>query len=283
MTIARIIRLSGNQGSGGPAAPTYTPVFKSNFTGGSVGSAPAASEWGFVQQNSLKYSNDVAGPFGESQCGKLIVPGGGLYPSSYFFAGYIFPSAISMADGDDLYIRVYHRITSSFCAAYSNTSGTNDGYGNTKWFRGYFDGHPFWTFHLENFSQQSCNASGPRIGDIETDTGVSGFEGSGIVLARDQWFAMQIHVRNSSVAANAFCRVWIDYTYVGQLSTPTMTTHPGGTSSFELVLGDYWNGGSHQDSTIYLGDIIASKQTPNTLDSGGRPYIHPLHKKADFA
>lgn len=265
-----------------PPAPTYAPLFISNLTGGNVGNAPISSEWSFVQQNSIKYSSDVPGPFGESKCGKLIVPGGGVYPSSYFFAGYIHPET-TLTSGEDLYVRVYQRFTSSFCAAYSNTSGTNDGYGNTKWFRGYFNDHPFWTFHLENFSFRSCNPSGPRIGDIETDTGIAGFESSGVILNRDEWIAMQLHVRCSSVAANAFCRVWLGETYLGQLSTPTMTTHPGGTTRFSLVMGDYWNGGAHQTSTVYLGDIIVSKQTPNTLDSGGRPFIHPSHKKADFA
>lgn len=269
--------------SGEPDAPTYTPLFLSNLTGGNVGDEPISSEWGFGQQASLKYSTDIAGPFGESKCGKLIIPGGGVYPQSYFFGGGITSSTFSLTSGDNLWIRQYQRFTAGFCAAYSNTDASGmDGYGNTKWFRGYFDDHPFWTFHLQNFSHQSCNVNGPRIGDIETDTGIDGFEGAGVILTRDEWLAIQLHVRCSSVAANAFCRVWIGETFIGELSTPTMTTHPGGTSTCYIRLGDYWNGGSYQSSTVYLGDTIVTKQTPNTLDSGGRPFIHPLHKKADF-
>lgn len=277
------ILVRSHAGSGGPAAPTYTPLFRSNFTGGNVGDEPISSEWGFGQQASLKYSSDVAGPFGETKCGKLIIPGGGVYPSSYFFGGGITSNTFLLTSGDDLWIRQYQRFRSSFCAAYSNSDASGmDGYGSTKWFRGYFDEHPFWTFHLDNFGFRSCDASGPRIGDIETDTGIAGFEDAGIILTRDEWLAVQLHVRCSSVAANAFCRVWIGSTYVGQLSTPTMTTHPGGTSTCYVRLGDYWNGGAYQTSTVDVGDTIVSKETPNTLDAGGRPYIHPLHRKADF-
>jgi hypothetical protein len=86
----------------------------------------------------------------------------------------------------------------------------------------------------------------------------------------------QIHWSTTS----GWIRVWDHDTYIGQFSAGA-TLEPG-TYFTNLVLGDYWNGGSRQSTSWYIDELIITTQTPNTLDGGGRPYIDPRTKASDF-
>jgi hypothetical protein len=142
------------------------------------------------------------------------------------------------------------------------------------------------TYQLGGFSGSSCSSAGssPTLSFLTVEgvpngdhVSLEGVNGPRIV-PRDQWRALQFQIHWSTTAG--WVRVWDHDTYVGQFSAGA-TLEPG-TYLTNLVLGDYWNGGSRQATSWYIDELIITAQTPNTLDSGGRPYIDPRTKASDF-
>jgi hypothetical protein len=191
-----------------------------------------------------------------------------------------------------MWIRVYHRFPSTFCAGYGTKSG--DGWGYTKWLRLQFNTTSTFqwdtesarlTYQLGGFSGSSCSpaASSPTIATLTVEGVPNGefvwFDRSNArAVQRDQWRALQFQIHWST--SSGWVRVWDHDTYIGQF-TGGATLKPD-TYLTRLILGDYWNGGSRESTNWYIDEVIITAQTPNTLDSGGRPYIDPQTKVSDF-
>ena len=85
---------------------------------------------------------------------------------------------------------------------------------------------------------------------------------------------------------------WLGETYLGRGfdpnagNTETFGTSPSGITTLDNIrVGDYWNGNAFQTTFTYQDEYIfynATGNPPNTLDSGGRPYISPSHQVSDF-
>lgn len=266
-------------------SPTYTPVVNMNFIGTN---GNPITEFASIEASSMTYSNTVTGPFSESTVAQCTIPAYAGGAGTRLFGGNI-SNTLSLAgtDGDELWIRIYHYFPSAFCAGYS-TGG--DGWGATKWIRWEFnDATPVGariTHEIGGFANASCASS--AVAPNTWGTIVEGVVGSETlpiatpaIIPRDSWVALQFHVKFSNTPANSFVRCWVDETYVGEETG--IATKPAGSNVIDLlVYGNYWNGGSHQANTWYIGDVIVTAEEPNTKDSGGRSYIHPDTKKADF-
>jgi hypothetical protein len=102
-------------------------------------------------------------------------------------------------------------------------------------------------------------------------------------VPRDQWFSLQVHVKVASAATGGgFMRVWIDDQYILQHSKATLAN-----STYKIKewgIGDYWNGVPWTDGqpsttdSFWMDDVIIATDytgygAPQTVDSGGRPYI----------
>lgn len=270
-------------------SPSYTPLFTYTASGRTAGQQLVD----FAPEGTAPaYSNDVAGPFGQSPVIKVF----GTAGSNWFGGRWnheFRQSSSQLLSAGNMWIRVYHRFPSAFCAGHGSTSG--DGWGVTKWLRLQFNTTSSFqwetesarlTYQLGGFSGNSCSSAGssPTVsiltvegvpnGDHVSFDSVNGPR----IVPRDQWRALQFQIHWSTTAG--WVRVWDHDTYVGQFSAGA-TLEPG-TYLTNLVLGDYWNGGSRQSTSWYIDELIITTQTPNTLDGGGRPYIDPRTKASDF-
>ncbi|HEU4654400.1 MAG TPA: hypothetical protein VFS47_10455 [Steroidobacteraceae bacterium] len=97
-------------------------------------------------------------------------------------------------------------------------------------------------------------------------------------LVRGKWQALQTHWHFGD--SDGYVEGWVDDTYLGRSNHTTLKS---GATVDGIVYGDYWNGGFPVDQAFYYDDVIVTAQKPNTVDSGGRPFIHPSHKVSDFS
>jgi len=201
----------------------------------------------------------------------------------------------------------------------SNSFGGGDdlvldyGPGSTLWYRCYFyfpstlsfsnaGGHDAWGWGKFLMMCKRGHIS-PRAylqltSQIQLDYGDSGFDQTKTyiindgslgnctsgedVLPRDQWTALQLAWKISSTG-DGWYRAWADDTYLGGCDAPNV---PDGYTVATWGIGNYWNGlawvQGDSTSAFYIDDIIITADQPNTVDSGGRPYIHPSHYPSQF-
>lgn len=259
----------------------YTPIIARGFQEGTVGS-PVQNFTPSSSPSTVTYSDDIPGPFGEGKVVKMSIANNGLFYGGRF-GGWGNQGSLN---GADLWLRIYHYFPSSFCAGYTNVL-ESDGYGSTKWIRLQYStgvSHRL-TLQMENFSGNGCG-TGPRMGHV-TNEGMLDNQhntrfASPITLARNQWLALQMHVRFGTTRANSFVRLWVGDTFLGAADMGAATLSSANASIVDLVYGDYWNGGSRGNNFWYIANVIATRQQPNTVDSGGRPFISPNHDARFF-
>jgi hypothetical protein len=194
------------------------------------------------------------------------------------------PTLPTIVEGSNLWLRSYQYLPNNFCAGYQSGS---DGYGDTKWLRIGFgregtdaDAGRF-TLQLSNFTADSCST-----GPILSKATLEGFGGGSLAvfpspktIPLGQWSAIQFQIYFHPT--NGFVRAWVGEDYAGEYSINTMPLAlDKGIDS--LVFGNYWNGKPAQDTELWTQDIIATVETPNTLDLGGRPFISPSSRSEDF-
>ena len=183
-------------------------------------------------------------------------------------------------------------IPSAFCAGWDT-----GGWDNVKWLAFEIDDGvestgPRFTFQLGEFTEGACASSSvapnTRLFTLEQSSTYSPFSaqnqyfGSPVALPRDQWVALQVEIHYAS-GTDGYLRVWLGETFIGEITGLT-TFIASVENPFQLRLsnGLTWNGCSYQANTRYIQIPIGTIQTPNTLDSGSRPFIHPDHKLSDF-
>lgn len=265
-------------GGGGPEAPTYTPWLLSALSSGTNG-ANASNHFNNLSGRDTKMSNDIAGPFEESLVVKVTAATGasGNYGGSYL------NSSVALSAGDETWIRKYCYFPSGFCAG---CGGGGDFDSTLKFLRYQFVNGDRVTAKLGGFTNGSCasSASAPTMRGVASEIGVDGnnYDASPIVIPRDQWVALQWHLTHGTTTGASALEMWVNEEYSGSITIEGIH-YPGSASNIDyLVEGDYWNGDVQESTFYYLSNIVATKETPNTLDGGGRPFIHPDHAVADF-
>lgn len=263
--------------------PTYTPLMLETWSEGTNGNTISTSN--FVPRGSTStatYTNAVTGPFGAPITGQFTIEEAGRNFGGSLAGGV---GGTTCAEGTSMWIRVANRIPAEFCAGYQLSTGEgSDGYGSTKWIRlGFAPTGQRLTLQLSGFLDSACGTN-VSVGYISDEIGGSGpqYFPSSPVLARNTWNMIQIRIYFSTNASLGYAELWIDDTYIGQ--TGNFQTLPVGDDVLnDLTLGDYWNGASQADNTWQWDEIIVTQETPNTLDSGGRPYISELTQVSDFS
>lgn len=271
------------------AAPSYSPIVANTLAGGTNGNNVAGISG---VGPGMQYSNDITGPFGESTVAKVSVTAG-----EHGYGGWVDLNAHNLSNtnlaGTDLWIRVYHYFPSGWCAGYIlNNAQGDDGYGSTKWMRlNWANSGAHMTYQLSEFAHAACSTSGssPTVGFVSLEGFLDGGTGfywvtSPPLISRGTWHALQWHVHFATTEADSYIRLWIDDTFIEQPPKQCATISAGGGTDFidALVFGDYWNGTPWQSTAHYIANLIITRETPNTTDAGGRPYISPSANAADF-
>jgi hypothetical protein len=207
--------------------------------------------------------------------------------------------SLGIGPGDHVWIRAYHYFPVGFCFSSDPDSGAPEGnWGNIKWYRFEFSGERRNTIQIGDLggtaiaTEPTCGATA-GWGGMTDEYGGNGenkaypsASPAPAEITRGSWLALQTHIYFQS-DNTGYAENWVNDTYLGRLvSVPSgATTFPtcptSGALSF-IVFGDYWNGYPGFTQDFYIDDIVITSQTPNTVDSGGRPYISPTTRVSDF-
>lgn len=260
-----------------PAPPTYKPA----FTWSAANGTPGRTLDGLNALGDTRYSDDIRGPFGAPVSAKQSLRAGSMWFGAYLL------DHLNLREGDDLWVRIYQFFPESFCFSYGG--GENDGWGATKWIRAQTSSgrstielgtagtmnDPTYAFKRN----PTCGTVTAMYGDInEMGAGNRPFpQYTSAPIVRGRWQAIQVHWR---FGPNGFVRGWVDDKYLGQSNHTTLRS---GARVEEIVYGDYWNGGIPKNQHFYFDEIIITTQQPNTVDDGGRPFIHPGTRVSSFS
>jgi len=256
------------------AGPTYTPMVIEDYEGYSNGAAidPTWTTRSFVDSSRplsgtksgvIKFKNNTGGQVGnfygfEKQLGGSVGIGETVWYRAYFY----FPSTVSLnyhngsGDGGDGWgYMKFLALKGSAGVLYTQLASLRRlDYGDPN-----FANTTFASAH--DFGIPSCTNMG------------------GVVIPRDRWVAIQVAHHLQTTGNGMWTRIWMDDTFVGECAQNQGVT--AGYSIYEWKLGNYINGGGHiqggSTDTFWIDDVVITKQTPNTTDSGGRPYIHSTH------
>ncbi len=190
---------------------------------------------------------------------------------------------VAVGPGETVWYRVRLFLPATLSLSYGDTSG--DGFGWNKFLVMARPGHGSPRMYVQPSSP------------YEVDYGDPGFYGTGLYVnhdglgdaycrlleetytfPRDRWFALQMawHVATDG---SAWIRVWSDDEFLGECAGAGEV--PDGYVVQSWGIGDYWNGGAWiqggSTGDFWLDDVVVTAETPNTIDAGGRPFVHPDH------
>jgi len=270
----------GGNGAGGASVPGYTPFAMADCDDGAVDQdAVGPDALASVEGPGVVYSVEQAVDGVGQSCKSLGNAG------QNFFGGRFRTDGMDLGAGDDLWMRQALYFPTGFCFGFGTTSG--DGWGSTKWIRLEFDnggsmGSPGdrLTLQLGNFASQACNDTATLWGATREYISAFNFTPNGappIETGRWHFIQWQVHFATD---ASGYIRFWLDDTFLGQVDGATLSD-PSNRADF-IMYGDYWNGSPYQDVSWYFDEVILTKQAPDTIDSGGRPYIAPAARVADW-
>lgn len=251
----------------------YTPILKRDFSGGTNGSLASGSTAFIAPESRTIFSNAITGPYGEP----IVCRTGFTAQDQGAFGGQLWGGSLSVSDGDDLWIRVWDYFPSTWNFGYSPNNPTNDGWLATKWFRYFFSsgGDNCWqTAGAGNLWGLTCESGG----NFNLDYPTAGITAP--TLPRNQWICRDYHVRHHNNASLGFIRAWQDGVFIGQINGTTKAA--GAVNITQFLVGNYYNGGAPGAQVYYMANIIVTTQTPDAVDSGGRPLIGMTRKVADF-
>ena len=269
-----------------PRAPNYSPQLLINAEGGAPGQLVTDYAKATAPEKKV-YSSTMQGPFGSG----ISIQEKQTEAGQHFFGGAL-KDGINAGEGKDVWLRVYHFFPQGYCYGYSNqTPPANyaDGNGKMKWFRLQYSNNERFTVELGGFANvgakgQSCPSSSTVWGAIEEFSHASGGlralpNSDAKPIPRGQWAAVQVHIHLSSSAGSGYLEAWVDDTYLGRKASETL---PPNAQLQSVWYGNYWNGGAPSQQHWFIDEIIMTTAAPDTTDSGGRRYIHPQTRVADF-
>jgi hypothetical protein len=284
----------------GGSSPTYTPIVAEDFSGGSLSATYSPTSW----KSGASIYDDTYAKTG-SQSLKITAAAGEPYPTcggDTYFGGYQ-AFAIPIPIGNTVWYRAYLYFPSTFSWGYVFQSGTDSTEGSNCGFGGADGNGPLKFMRLSpttgtsriylqpycqrrNVAQPSGNITriisetGPTFADLDN--------ADGKVLI-GEWVALQIAVKVAS-DSSGFIRYWLNDNYIGEATGPTVSS---GNSLAHWGFGTYWNGVHYTDGSagredFWVDEVICATDiegygAPNTLDSGGRPYITSTTYVGDFA
>lgn len=286
------------------AGVTYTPWYADAWDQGTVSSISPIIYASGIQ--GVWTSNAIAGPFGEAKV-QRITPF--FFSDGDYFGGTISDGvggrlSRNLPIGTETWWRIYYYFPSSWCAGADqgkypandiDQSDTPDGSANWKWLRLYFgpSGSPTGSLvcKIAGLANHACASAsaGPYMLGVAVEgaadgTGNDYLTSTPAVIPRNQWVALQWYLKHGTTTGTSEIRMWMNSTYLG--SVPLVRAlHSGAANEkiFAAVLGDYCNGGAEEPYTdCYVSNAIFTDDPPNTLDSGGRPYIAPATRITDF-
>lgn len=273
-------------------SPGYTPWYKNTWAPtGTVGSVAntiinnTGIQQMFVADPAAEFGG--TGPFGETRITKVSTIH--TDATETFFGGTLLNSTVALNPGDETWIRIFHYFPSSFCAGTDNTAA-DYGDGSIKWLRYQFASNNSCrlTFKVGGMGFNSCASASnaPNMQGMAAEVMASGtnnnYVSNRVVIPRDRWVALQWHMVHGKTVATSLLEMWIDNTYLGTAQILCSQYPNVSSDSILIVMGDYWNGGSHDGNKWYVSNAVFTKQRPTTLDSGGRPYISPTQRITDF-
>lgn len=271
-------------------APTSTPVATASPTPGGAYTPMAIYNF----DNSRQDTGKISAPFWSARTryvSSMAASGNGALEVSFLNGhsafGFTQDLPQSVGPGETIWYRLYLYLPPTVSFSYGvSTSEGGDGFGWNKFLVLSPLGH-----------------GGPRMyvqppSAHRADYGDANFTGTGIFINHDsmgdrycylresganpyrmprgRWFALQMawQIRTDSTA---YVRVWSDNEFVGECQGAGRVAPGYKVQSFGI--GDYWNGtswiGPKATASFYVDNIVITKQPPNTVDAGGRPFIHP--------
>lgn len=293
-----------NVDAANPPKPTYQPVYTADFESGAVGNAVQELAVSTTPAKTA-YSNEIAGPFGGTRVVKQTNTAG-----AKFFGGNLHNFSPSLDAGDEVWVRWYEYFPDNGRDfMWANGDNVDGGSGALKWMRFEYTNKARMT--LEMNSTPNCTAPctngmtslapdymvGENMGWLlfegrhnPVQAFMSHFSSPVPKFSRGAWHAIQVYMRLSKGDSahgdgNGLIRVWIDDTLTGEFNRNTLPTvgHSSEGAKIRSVWwGNYWNGGFPVNQYWYMDEAIVTTDRPNTTDSGGRPYIHPQTRVADF-
>lgn len=287
---------ASNLAAGIAGGASYTPFFKWSARGRTNGLPMTGNGW--VNAINGTYSNEITGPFGGPVTGKLICrtrAQQGHPDGSYFGGEIVGPSVVAPAaigTGKHLWFRVYLFFPTGYCHSFAPGG---DGWGRQKFYRFDFPGDPGpRTYYDLSQISGGCGVNSNLRGGGTEGLGapfyMSDDDAPPNLVSNGVWKAIQIHVYYHTT--NGYSESWIDHEWQGRETlrrasddAPVQLFPNAPASGFlqRIILGDYWNGGPVKQEVIYIDEILATTQTPTTLDSGGRPFISPTARELEFA
>jgi hypothetical protein len=295
----------GGAAAGGGGAASYAPLLAWDFESGAV-DEPVVE----VSSNPggrFTFSTTVAQH--GSQSGRIDRDMGAPPPTCGGSRGYGFVDALAagIGQGDTIWIRAWFYFPSamSWGFVYSTADDADmascglsgaDGWGWTK-----FLGLGPDTGHLRPYLQipgHRREVGRPTDGGgalylINSETGGENQQvgdPAANAIPLDEWVAIQwmLYVHDT----DGFSRAWLNDTFLGETATGG-TIEDGAYAYVEWRLGDYWNGFPYTDGAadrgpFYVDEVIlatdkAGYGAPDTTDDGGRPFIAPATRVADFS
>jgi hypothetical protein len=277
------------------AAPTYTPLVAEDFSGGSLGATypgwkSAASIYdntrAYDGSQSLKVITDTGqAPVacgGDTYCGghstlPEVVPIG---KTIWYRARVYIPTAFSWG----------YVFNSSDSAEAATCSQPSDGNGLLKFMRLAPVTGTARIYMQPQVARRSVAQPVTNITRVISEAGPTfeDFDNAAGKIALDQWVALQMAVKVAD-DGTGFIRYWVGDTFIGEATGQTVSA---GNSLDDWGLINYWNGVPYTDGLagredMWMDDIIiasdiAGRGAPNTLDSGGRPFISESTTVGDF-
>lgn len=265
--------------------PTYTPLMVESWAGGVVGQTINTSNFSKRSSPSPEdfeaiYTDARNDPFGAPVTGELSIVQGARH-----FGGHFSPAIGGQIvnEGDEFWTRFKIFIPSSFCAGYQlSVAEGSDGYGSTKLWRLGLDANgQRLTGQLAGFQNSQCGIDDVYIEYISAEIGASAsyLFGGRATLTRDIWHDIVFKYLFSVTAGHV--QLWHNGSFIGQtMDFQTLTFD--GDDIHNITIGDVYNGNSQANNAFSMDQFIFTMDTPNTVDAGGRPTIHPETRVSDF-
>lgn len=256
-------------------APTYTPMFTDDFETYSSGAPyPANSYW--PDRTLVDTSRSLSG----SKSNKITFQQG----NNFFGGKQDLPT--TAGEGETVWFRAFFYFPETFSFSADNITGDYWGFGKFMVLSQVGGGGSRMYMQLpspsmKNYGDDGFSPAGILVGaDAPMSTCWNPGNGLSWTVPRNRWVALQMAWKLSTT--NGWVRLWADDTFIGECST----IMPQGYRVGNWGIGNYWNGGpwiqNSSTADFWMDDVVVTKQTPNTVDSQGRPYIHPSHFAGEF-
>jgi len=288
------------------AATTFVPMYKEDFSVGTVGEPNPA--WRYSEYSDTR---SVSGTQ-STRMGANRGQGDPICGGSHFFGNNQsmaepegLPEAVPI--GNTIWFRTFFYFASTYSFGYvfrtgqdnaeASACGHSADMGNTgiKWMNFDSEGTDGKIYtNLPSSRRKAAQPSGsdPEIDSIiiQNEAGSGGITGAGMLVPLDRWFSMQLAIKVSR-DNTGWIRLWIDDDLRAE-QLDVNTIQAGDTEITRWGIGDWWNGipwtdGSPGEDDLWLDEIIIASDlpgygAPTGVDASGNAYIDPATRVGDL-